>query len=224
MSDDQSFYEIQLNTPHLVLAVLGAAVVGVAIFWLGVVIGTGQSGGAGSPEWQGAMPAQPETAATTEEDPLEFYEAVGEPTAQEQTAGGAAGETEQATPTAQAESTPNERDFQAADPVDEQRAPVVADSSTNAAGPAAGLPRADASLVSGWVVQVRSTLVENEANALQVGLARDGFPAFVVSVEVNGETWYRVRVGRYPSKGEAERVEAALLTRSDVETSWVTEG
>lgn len=224
MSDDQSFYEIQLNTPHLVLAILGAAVVGVAIFWLGVVIGSGQSGVGDSSEWEGAVPAQQETAATTEEDPLEFYDAVGEPTAQEEpTAGGAAGETEQATPPAQAESTPDERDFQAAEPVDEPRAPVVADSSATVTGPA-GLPRADASLVSGWIVQVRSTQVENEANALQVGLARDGFPAFVVSVVVSGETWYRVRVGRYPSRDEAEQVEAALLTRSDVETTWVTEG
>ncbi|MGD8817767.1 MAG: SPOR domain-containing protein [Acidobacteriota bacterium] len=230
MSDDQSFYEIQLNTPHLVLAFLGAAVVGVAIFWLGVVIGRGQSEVGGPSDWQGAVPAQQETAATSanEEDPLEFYEAVGEPTAEEPTAeeptaGGAAGETEQATPPAQAESAPNERDFQAAEPVDEPRSPVVADSSATASGPE-GLPRADASLVSGWIVQVRSTQVENEANALQVALARDGFPAFVVSVVVNGETWYRVRVGRYPSRGEAEQIETALLTRSDVETTWVTEG
>jgi cell division septation protein DedD len=223
MSDDQSYYEIQLNAPHLVLTILGAAAVGVAIFFLGVVIGSGQSEIGASPEWQGAVPAQQEPAATTEEDPLGFYEAVGEPTEQEQTAGGAAGETEQATPPAQAESTPNERDFQAADPVDEPRNPVVADSSATATGPA-GLPRADASLVSGWIVQVRSTPEEAAANALQVALARDGFPAFVVSVDVNGETYYRVRVGRYPTRGEAEQIEAALLTRSDVETSWVTEG
>jgi len=230
MSDDQSFYEIQLNTPHLVLAFLGAAVVGVAIFWLGVVIGRGQSTPGGSPEWQGAVPA--ENSGNSEgagNDPLEFYEAVGEPVAGNESA---APETGAQTPTsdpAQPEQTGSERDFQPADPVQEERAPVVNDSANTPATQAgsrgvAGLPRSDPSLVTGWIVQVASEEDQNAANALQAALVVDGFPAFVMSADVNGTTYYRVRVGRYPTRSEAEQVNVALLRRSDIETSWVTEG
>jgi cell division protein FtsN len=73
-------------------------------------------------------------------------------------------------------------------------------------------------------VQVRSTPVRLDADSLQSALATAGLPAFVVSTEVSGVTYYRVRVGRYHSKGEADIIEAELLTRSDVDTTWVTEG
>jgi cell division protein FtsN len=216
MSDDQSFYEIQLNTPHLVLAFLGAAVVGVALFWLGVVIGRGQgeAGGLGAPEWQAAVPGD-SSEASGGEDPLEFQEAVSEPVAQ----GGSAAPTEttERTPTPQPESALAAPEFQPAEPVDEQRAQVVAESPE-------GLPTPDASLASGWIVQVRSTTEKAEADSLQAALAGGGFPAFVVSADVSGQTFYRVRVGRYSSRGDAEVIEAELKTRSDIEATWVTEG
>jgi cell division protein FtsN len=222
MSDDQSFYEIQLNTPHLVLAFLGAAVIGVAIFWLGVVIGRGQSGPAGSPdsEWQAAVPGEQamNESAGEEDQPLEVYEPVNEAAQEAATGEPAVEETvaEEPPPT-QPESTAATTEFQPADPVDEPRDPVVEDSST-------GRPMPDPSLVSGWIVQVRSTPDRNSADTLQAALAVDGFPAFVVSAEVDGETWYRVRVGRYTSQEDAQTIEAELLARADVETTWVTEG
>ncbi len=213
MSDDQSFYEIQLNTPHLVLAFLAAAVVGVTVFWLGVVIGRGQTETGPADQWQAAVPAE-----DTEEEPYDLYEAVSEPALQPQApAETPAAETE---PPAQQEveqpSTAAPR-FEPADPVEEQRAPVVAESQV-------GLPRPDASLPSGWIVQVRSTPDKPDADSLQSALVGAGFPAFVVSAEVSGVTYYRVRVGRYRSKGDADIIEAELLTRSDVDTTWVTEG
>jgi cell division protein FtsN len=214
MSDDQSFYEIQLNTPHLVLAFLGAAVVGVTVFWLGVVIGRGQTEPGPADQWQAAVPAE-----GTEEEPFEFYEAVSEPTLQpEALAETAVAPTESpAPPEAGQPSSAAAPGFEPADPVDEELAPVVAES-------AVGLPRADASLPSGWIVQVRSTPGKPDADSLQAALVAAGFPAFVVSVDVDGVTWYRVRVGRYRSQGEASIVEAELVTRSDVDSTWVTEG
>lgn len=218
MSDDQSFYEIQLNTPHLVLAFLGAAVVGVAIFWLGVVIGSGEDEAGGEPGWQAAVPGAL-AEVPTGEAPLEFYEAVGEPTEQ---AGLTANPEPAPSESTQPESTRLESavavpEFQPSDPVDESRAPVVAESAT-------GLPRADASLASGWIVQVRSTPDKPAADSLQAELADAGFPAFVVSAEIDGATYYRVRVGRYGSKNEALLVKAELETRADIEASWVTQG
>jgi len=214
MSDDQSYYEIQLNFPHLVLGFLAAAVVGIALFWFGVVIGSGQGDAAGGPEWQAAVAGeQAETPAG--EDPLEFYEEVSEPAAQPPGANPPAGAEQPTTPPA--ESSVAAPEFQPADPVDEPRDPVMAESSS-------GRPTEDAALATGWIVQVRSTPDESSAETLQAALAVAGFPAFVVSADVNGQTYYRVRVGRYAVKSDAETIEAELLTRSDIETTWVTQG
>jgi len=215
MSDDQSFYEIQLNTPHLVLAFMGAAVVGVAVFWLGVVIGRGQNETGGSPEWQAAVPADT-NAGDSEQAPAEFYEAGNDASP----GGAAAGEVPSGEATPAASTPPAEvsaPEFLPSEPVEEQPAPVVAQSP-------AGLPRPDETLASGWIVQVRSTPDKAAADSLQASLVAAGFPAFVVSADVSGATYYRVRVGRYGSREDAKTIEAELLSRADIDTTWVTEG
>ena len=233
MNDDQSFYEIQLNTPHLVLAFLGAAVVGVALFWLGVIIGRGQSATAGPSDWQAAAPIS-ESQDEGADDPAEFFQEADDPTAtvpadEDPTAGEAAAnepetttQEEEAPPAteetaAEAEPPAQAESFQPAEPVAADPAPVAAASES-------GLPQADPSLNSGWVIQVRSTPDEAAANQLQERLASAGFPAFVISAEVDGTTYYRVRVGRYASRPDADRVEAALVERPDIEDAWVTQG
>jgi cell division septation protein DedD len=221
MSDDQSFYEIQLNTPHLVLAFLGAAVVGVAVFWLGVVIGRGQSDAGMSADWQAAIPGE-EAPATGEEEPFEFYEAVGDPA----TGGQAAADSTAPATGQQPAGTPAGTGVQPADPPRPETAPPATE--TVASPPATtsrtGMPASDPSLVSGWIIQVRSTTEKPEADDLQSTLSSAGFPAFVVSVEVEGRTYYRVRVGRYRTPADARAVEALLVRRIDVESTWVTEG
>ena len=206
MSDNQNFYEIQLSTPHLVLAFIGATVVGVMVFWLGIVVGRGQTGPSGADGWQAAVSAEDAV-----EEAYDFYEAVNEPTVQPEVPGESleSGD-EQQDPV----SAPR---FESADPVDEKRAPVAVESP-------AGLTETDSLLPNGWIVQVRSTPVKTDADSLQSALAESGLPAFVVSAEVSGQTYYRVRVGPYRSKEEADIVEAKLLARSDVDTTWVTEG
>lgn len=204
MGDKQSFYEIQLSTRHLVLAFLGATAAGVAFFWLGVIVGGGQTGPGLPDQWQAAAPAE-----EVVEEPYQFYNAVNE------ILEGATDPPSQ--PEAGQQRPVSAPRFESADQGDGQRAEVAAESPT-------GLPQPDASLSSGWIVQVRSTPVRLDADSLQSALATAGLPAFVVSTEVSGVTYYRVRVGRYHSKGEADIIEAELLTRSDVDTTWVTEG
>ena len=79
MTDNQqSFYEIQLNTHHLLLAFLGALVIGVAVFYMGVVVGRGQEGNQGAAEeWQAAVESDPAA-----EGDLDFYDSVQQPAAQ----------------------------------------------------------------------------------------------------------------------------------------------
>ena len=215
MSDDQSFYEIQLNTPHLVLAFMGAAVVGVAIFWLGVVIGRGQTDPGGSPEWQAAIPAET-GAGDSGQAPAEFLEAGNEASTAGDPAGASASGGE-AVAAANAGAEMAAPEFEPSAPIEEQPAPVVAQSP-------AGLPRPDETLASGWIVQVRSTPDKAAADSLQASLVAAGFPAFVVSADVDGATWYRVRVGRYASRDDAKIIEADLLGRADIDNAWVTEG
>lgn len=228
MNDDQSFYEIQLNPPHLVLAVLGVVVVGVAVFYLGVVVGRDQGTPGGSPDWQAAVPVQQGDTGEGD-DPMGLYDTARESDTAAPGQDEGAGETvpppAASTQPAAEPAAPSPGGFQPADPVDEQRAPVAADTDHPAAASnTQGLPAPDAALVSGWIVQVRSTPDKASADQLQAALAVDGFPAFVMSVDVEGQTWYRVRVGRYGAKADAETVERALLRRSDVEDAWVTEG
>lgn len=229
MNDDQSFYEIQLNTPHVVLVVLAGVVVGMALFYLGVIVGSGQAATAAPSDWQAAAPVEEREdnagggSADALEDGGESMPLVpaDESPAEEETSTGSdataelepttAAEETEADPPAQTES------FQPADPIEEEPAPVVADSRS-------GLPQADASLATGWVVQVRSTPDQAAANTLQEALSGAGFPAFVISAEVDGTTYYRVRVGRYAARTDADVVEEALLQRADVEDAWVTEG
>ena len=223
MTDDvQSFYEIQLNTRHLVLAFLGAVAVGVTIFYLGVVVGRRPQVGQVPGEWQAAQPVG-EAAQPAEQQPLEFYESVQEPVAQQgvvdpETAGGGAGSPSQDSSPAVtgAASAPQNAAAEGSSPPSQPLStPVV---------PSSDLPESDPSLPMGWVVQVRSTTDRQAADALQAALSTAGFPAFVVSADVRGETYYRVRIGRYRSRVDAASVEARLAERADIESTWVTEG
>lgn len=264
-SDHQSFYEIQLNTSHLLLVFLGAVVVGVTIFYLGVVIGRGSgTSSAMAGDWGEAAPVERsgQESGNPQDAELGFYEEIkeepgGEVASTEESTGGsgtsaggdagndtdagaAAGD---AAPTGggpEAEAGGQGRGGSGAEPSD--RSDTVADAETVAApteaipeegsagqqaeGVAAAgeLPQADPGLGSGWVIQVRSTTDRAQADGLTRALVADGFQAFVVSAEIDGTTWFRVRVGRYGSRDDAEQVEQRLAGRPDIEQTWVTEG
>ena len=236
MKDDQSFYEIQLNTPHLVAAFLGAVVVGMAVFWFGLVIGRGQTETGPPQDWQAAVPNE-EAAPVSGEEPLEFYDGVQEPTTETQPAA----DTDTAqfapaepvdplplpesepepvqTPTAPTPEPVETPTVPTPAPVERPAAPTPLPSTT-----LGGLPQPDLNLASGWIVQVRSTTDKASADELQALLVADGFPAYVVSAEVQGDIYYRVRVGRYRSQTDARSVETNLGNRSYIAETWVTEG
>lgn len=216
-SGKQSFYEIQLSNSSLVVAFVIAVALGIAVFVLGVTVGKGQAPqqplledfGAADPGTEGAvedLSGAPMTAFDDTQQPVGSTPAAAAVTAPPQEA---------------------EPDAEIIDPMPraeaEQEAPPPAASQPAASLPS-GLPENDPALASGWVVQVKATPNREEADELQAALASAGFPAFVVSEETRGQRLHKVRVGRYRTRDEAQRIQTALSTRTDVADTWVTEG
>lgn len=66
---------------------------------------------------------------------------------------------------------------------------------------------------TGWSVQVATSPDLPTAEARRDQLIEDGYDAYVVSSFVDGQSWYRVRVGGFGDAGDAEEARAALSVR-----------
>jgi cell division septation protein DedD len=58
----------------------------------------------------------------------------------------------------------------------------------------------------GWSVQVNATKDQATADRLVSRLSELGYQSFIVKVRLADETWYRVRVGRFPTMEAATAV------------------
>ena len=198
-SGKQSYYEIQLSNGSLIAAFLVAAAVGVTVFVLGVMVGRGQAPQA-LPEGGWVEPLAANDGAAPGQAPLEEAEPVVDDALPTDSP---AGETAEA-------------------PFEDVVAEAAPDSVNSQPEATPGLPSSDPSLASGWVIQVKATADEAEARALQAKLSRSGFPAFVV--QDSRTAMWRVRVGRYGTQDDAEAVDGVLSGRTDIESTWVTQG
>lgn len=84
--------------------------------------------------------------------------------------------------------------------------------------PASGKEWADA----GWTVQVNATTNPQQATELARGLRAKGYDAYSVQAPMRGQTWYRVRVGRFTSRDKAKELEARLKSSEGLENAYVT--
>ncbi|MGH7886533.1 MAG: SPOR domain-containing protein [Candidatus Binatia bacterium] len=64
-----------------------------------------------------------------------------------------------------------------------------------------------------WRAQVNAFPDERSAKLLVDRLKNKGYNAYVSEVQNRGKTWYRVSVGRYNSRDEAEKIVEALKTK-----------
>jgi cell division septation protein DedD len=86
-----------------------------------------------------------------------------------------------------------------------------------------GLPSRRVSQTAGsWVVQVLASSDENQATLLSQRLKVEGYPAFVSVLRLEDRTHFRVRVGTYSARREAERVASELRRLHGVET-WIVQ-
>lgn len=198
-SGKQSFYEIQLSNSSLIVAFVIAVGLGIAVFMLGVMVGRGQAIESGpSDDLVEMFPsgAEPLDSPPATAD-LQFDTSVREPT------------------------SGNDGSAAPAEPPATRQEPAAPRQQPQATG----LPAPDPTIASGFVVQVAAPNNRAEANSLQAQLATAGYPAFVVAGESpGGGTVFRVRVGRYRNKVDAERVAERLSQRSDIKDTWITQG
>jgi DedD protein len=232
---DEGLHEIQLNGKQLVFLFMTATVVAVVIFLCGVMVGRGVPAQRGTP-----------VLATDGLDPTTSDEARGLASATDTAATPTAASSPSASPSSKLglsypnrleEPEPVAEDVPAGLPAHEpfattavakvpapkpeakpstpKNAPAVATAAV-AKEPADAAPSG-----SGFVVQVAAVRQRTEADAIRGRLTRKGYPAFVATAGTPGAPTYRVRVGKYPSRREADTI-AAKLEREEQFKPWVT--
>ena len=73
-----------------------------------------------------------------------------------------------------------------------------------------------------WTVQIKSSPDKKYADTWVERLKAKGYDAFVVEGDVKGQTWYRVRVGRFAARQEAEALRTALETQEKLSGGFLT--
>lgn len=64
-----------------------------------------------------------------------------------------------------------------------------------------------------WTVQVNAFSQERDADRLAKRLKDKGYDAYVVSTDVRGKTWHRVRVGHFATRAEARALQEDLKAK-----------
>lgn len=127
------------------------------------------------------------------------------PTATPSAARGMAGATPGTLPTATRVATPA-----AARPTVATHVPTVSTPSSGAAA-------------KGWTVQVIATTDAVQAAMLVHRLRGKGFDAYPVTAPIQGTMWYRVRVGHYRERAEAQATERRLKESEGLQAAFATE-
>jgi cell division protein FtsN len=215
---DEGVHEIQLNGKQLVFMFMAVTVVAVVIFLCGVMVGRGVR-----------APRAIEQAGAAIESPVD-------PTAEVQTpAPPAADATAPLAPaTSQEKLTYADRLSTITPPPETLKEPVIQEVKAAAAvktpaperppvAPAVrtSKPAATEPVAGGYVVQVTAVKERSEADLIAKRLASKGFKSFVTSPGAGAAKVYRVRVGRYSDRREAEAV-ARRLEKEEQFKPWIT--
>lgn len=224
-SSEDGFHEIQLSGKQLVFLFMATTVVSIVIFLCGVLVGRGvraeASFGAGTP-----LGAEPMAQATPAEEATPIDEAVVLPEPTTVAPGelsyherlnrpdGAAGRVPPESGPAPARTAPVEQRPAVSPPPPEpaEVEPV----------PATPAPRAESAPVAeGFAVQVTALREKKDAEAIARRLVSRGYEAYVLDAEPGQAPLYRVRVGSYADRREAERV-LRRLEQEEKFKPWIT--
>jgi cell division septation protein DedD len=245
MADD-GLHEIQLNGKQLVFLFMASTVVAVVIFLCGVMVGRGvraQRPGealeaaveAAADPTVAAQPAEaePPAATTPSNEPIAANEILtypsrleGQDPPEELLKPKGTSASRVVSPATNIDPTANSRPATkmqtAAKPSSGDAAKPVATAARNpvaAAQPVKGQAPAEPA-GNGFVVQVAAVNDRREADSIAKRLASKGYPTFVTTPR-GGPKMFRVRIGKYQTRKEAERI-AARLEREDQFKPWIT--
>jgi cell division septation protein DedD len=205
---DEGFHEIQLNGKQLVFLFMAATVVSVVIFLCGVMVG------------RGVVRAQEGAALANA-----AIDVPSDPTVIAQPAPAGGSETDAPLSTQETLTYPDRLEQQEP-PVETIRElpPPVPEPTTGVVVPAPPKPVAASVTAepagSGFVVQVAAVRERGEADTIARRLSTKGYPAFVTS-PVGAPHLFRVRVGKYPDRREAESI-ASRLAKEEQFKPWIT--
>jgi DedD protein len=197
---EDGFHEIQLSGKQLVFLFMATTVASVVIFLCGVLVGRGVAAEAGTatsiaetepedmPAEAAVPPAEPPTPV---DDELRYQERL--------TANGPTKEEPKPEPPAAA--TASAASQAAAPPPPETRAAPQEP-------PAPDVPTSGRS--GTWFIQVSALGKRGAAAEMVRDLAAKGYPAYLQEPGRGEAVLYRVRVGRFRDRGEAEKVAARL--------------
>jgi DedD protein len=237
---DDSFREIQLSGKQLVFLFMAVIVILVGVFLMGLQVGRGvlmARGAPGAEATAGMTEVEPppppasaspgsSTSPVTASEKLSYAERLGSAEPPKESLKSAA------TPP---ETPPNPR---SESPEPSERAPsspAAATPSKNAAAPATksaepaakSNPPATAAAAkstepagSGFAIQVAALRESAEADAMVKRLAGKGYPAYVVAPAKGQPSVYRVRVGKFKDRHEADSV-AARLQKEEQFKPWI---
>ncbi|HEY2922995.1 MAG TPA: SPOR domain-containing protein, partial [Candidatus Binatia bacterium] len=79
-----------------------------------------------------------------------------------------------------------------------------------------------ANLNKKWSVQISATPAKDIAGTLVQRLKDKGYDGYVVQAEVKGQTYYRVRVGHFAAREEAESVRQSLARQEGYRDAYLT--
>jgi cell division septation protein DedD len=221
-TQDDGFHEIQLNGKQLVFLFMAATVVSVVIFLCGVLVGRGVRAERG---------IQAEAAGLATADP-----------APQQAAASATSTPAGSDPTA-ASAPPAVDDLsyfnrlEGSNPPPEQLKATAPPGAAPAAGKRAAAQRAAPPAPpakeparaaapsepqgTGYAVQIAALNIRSEADAIAKRLATKGYAAYVVNPAAGTPQIYRVRIGKFGSRREAETI-ATKLEKEEQFKPWVT--
>jgi cell division septation protein DedD len=224
-TQEDSFREIQLSGKALVFVFMAGTVILVGVFLMGLLVGRGVLATKGAPgvDTTAASEAEPplaqasptsgsSTSPSTAGEKLSYAERLGsaEP-AKEQLKAEAPPALPVNPPTPKSETVaPAPTPGAAAPPAAPRSTPAPAAASTASPEPAG----------AGFAIQVAALREQQEADVIVKRLAGKGYPAYVVAPAKGAPPVFRVRVGKYKDRSEADTV-AARLQKEEQFKPWI---
>jgi cell division septation protein DedD len=213
---DDGFHEIQLNSKQLVFLFMALTVVSVVIFLCGVLVGRGV-------KTERAVSSADAAAVAAVAEPALSPAPVAAPPA------AGSDPTTVPPPPAVGDLTYFNRLEQKTQPPEELRpalappAPAERDKPSLMTAPTASAPSVHSPSLAasdGYVVQV-AAVPEHDADTIAKRLSSKGYGVFIVAPGAAAPALYRVRVGRFKTRREAESA-ASRLQKEEQFKPWVT--